>query len=75
MSPTGQATDVYVNSNPKVKKYITQATVLHEVLHNLTGLDDDALEIFVGLNPSKDCESGSICISNKLAAEGCVGKN
>jgi hypothetical protein len=36
----GPATDVYINTNAKVLNSLTQGTILHEVLHNLTGLLD-----------------------------------
>jgi hypothetical protein len=36
----GLATDVYFNTDPKALMSITQGTILHEVLHNLTGLFD-----------------------------------
>jgi hypothetical protein len=40
-APNGLPRDVYINSNPAVyAKRLTQATILHEVLHNLTGLPD-----------------------------------
>ncbi len=39
------ATDVYINTNSKPLKFLTQGTILHETLHNLTGLED-----FLGLN-------------------------
>lgn len=38
--PGVSATDVYINPDPKVLTNLTQATILHEVLHNLTGLED-----------------------------------
>jgi hypothetical protein len=36
----GSATDVYINTNTKVLPLLTQGTILHETLHNLTGLED-----------------------------------
>ena len=37
---SGPATDTYINTSPKALAYLTQATILHESLHNLTGLYD-----------------------------------
>jgi hypothetical protein len=37
---SGPATDVYINTRPKALKYLTQGEILHEALHNLTGLYD-----------------------------------
>jgi hypothetical protein len=37
----GQATDVYFNSKPKIIRALRQSTVVHETLHNLSGLYDD----------------------------------
>src|SRR5262249_6899480 len=34
------ATDIYINTNSKSLTMLTQATILHENLHNLTGLQD-----------------------------------
>ena len=67
----GVGTDVYINT--KDLKHLTQATILHEALHNLTGLYDTELELLLGLNPPTDCPSGSVCISAKLLANGCTG--
>jgi hypothetical protein len=39
------ATDIYINTNTRALSTLTQATILHEVLHNITGLYD-----FVPLN-------------------------
>ncbi|MGA9185851.1 MAG: hypothetical protein WBZ32_11185 [Candidatus Acidiferrales bacterium] len=36
----GTATDTFINPGPKVFVNLTQGTILHETLHNLTGLDD-----------------------------------
>ncbi|MGP8176261.1 MAG: beta strand repeat-containing protein [Terracidiphilus sp.] len=37
---SGPATDIYINTNPKALTGLTQGTILHEALHNLTGLLD-----------------------------------
>ena len=39
-SASGPATNVYINTNPKALARLTQGTILHESLHNLTGLSD-----------------------------------
>jgi hypothetical protein len=39
--PSGTpATDVYVNTSKQALKLLTQGTILHETMHNLSGLDD-----------------------------------
>ncbi|MBZ5556722.1 MAG: IPT/TIG domain-containing protein [Acidobacteriia bacterium] len=40
--------DMYLNTDPFVSPLFTPATLLHEALHNLTGLDDQELALFVG---------------------------
>ena len=42
---SGPAINVYINTDPRALAGLTQATVLHESLHNLTGLSD-----FIGLD-------------------------
>lgn len=71
----GQAMDVYINT--KDLKDLTQATILHEALHNLTGRYDDQLEELLGLDPNgPDCGNGkSVCITNLLKNVGCAGGN
>lgn len=46
------ATDIYINSLKPMLPLLTQATILHEALHNLTGLGDDDLESLLGLTPT-----------------------
>ena len=70
----GPATDVYINTNPKVLKHLSQATILHEALHNLTGMYDDDLESTLGI-PAAKCTKGSICITEALRNAGCAGVN
>jgi len=36
----GSATDTYINPDSKALATLTQGTILHETLHNLTGLED-----------------------------------
>jgi len=69
------ATHIYINTTPRVLSTLTQATVLHEVLHNVTGMYDEDLEPWLGLNPATDCKNGTICITKKLVAVGCAGPN
>ena len=75
----GTATDVYINTNQF--QNITQATVLHEALHNLTGLYDNlhgqSLEALLGLKPKEDCGNGigTTCITTLLRNRGCAGPN
>jgi hypothetical protein len=63
--------DVYVNTVMKSTqrpKRFTEATVLHEVLHNMTGLSDEELQQLFGLSTVGD----SINITLKLRAVGCA---
>jgi hypothetical protein len=78
----GPVTDVYINT--RLANGLSQATVLHEALHNLTGAYDADLETLLGLsppdlhdvpNPNTDCPIGSICISDLLQKKGCSGPN
>lgn len=39
-APNGPATDVYITTRPDILPLVSQATILHEALHNLTGLHD-----------------------------------
>jgi len=65
------ATDIYVNT--KQWKNLSQGTILHEALHNLTGLYDDDLENLLNLDLKKDCSNGTICITNAVIGAGCAG--
>jgi hypothetical protein len=67
--------DVYITTDSSALKLLDQGTILHEALHNRTGRYDDDLERLLGLDPSKDCPRGSICITEKLKAVGCAGPN
>jgi len=78
----GGASDVYINT--KRLKDLSQATIAHEALHNITGMYDSPvpgtpvkgdLETLLGLDPTRDCPVGSICVSNVLKTKGCVGAN
>jgi hypothetical protein len=70
--PLGTPHDVYINTGRDALKQLTQATVLHETLHNDTGLNDPQLEIFLGLTPT----TGATDVINKVLEDnGCVGKN
>lgn len=70
---------VYVNTAASVRGQIVQGTVLHETLHNLTGLDDEELRTFVG--PTDEEQPGwvgprapgpSNPITRKLWQAGCA---
>lgn len=82
----GPATNVYINTNANALKLLSQATIVHEALHNLTGLNDEPLELLLGLDPNgstqqeiqngTNCFNGNtICISNQLRNQGCTGPN
>jgi hypothetical protein len=68
---TQRVTAIYLNSIMKPKdrdKLFTAGTVLHEALHNFTGLDDDELQAKLDIPTGK----ASIEITLKLKAVGCV---
>jgi hypothetical protein len=84
---SGQAVNVYINTAPNVLPFVTQGTVFHETLHNLTGLTDFLplnlrsgtsapfdLKTFVGVEttPGVNPSQGSTDITEKLKEEGCV---
>ena len=65
------ATDIYINTNPKVRtKYLTQSTILHEALHNLTRLEDDALAEMLGTGVAADGATNTI--NDVLVRNGCA---
>jgi hypothetical protein len=79
-SGSGLATFTYVNTNASAD--LTQADILHEALHNITGMYDgtdsganQSLEVLLGLNPQTNCKLGTICISELLRSVGCAGAN
>jgi len=66
------ATDVYINSSSRVwSKYLTQSTILHEALHNLTGLPDAALAETLGT--SVTITGATDTINKALVRNGCAG--
>lgn len=70
------ATDVYINTDAKALPFLAQGTILHEALHNLTGMYDDGLEMLLGLNPPRDCPTSfCFCITKKLEDVNCAGTN
>jgi len=87
----GPATDVYIHTSAKALKFLTQGTILHEVLHNLTGLEDFLdldertgvqppfdLKTLVGIetSPGVDPKPGTtIDITKQLEVKGCAGTN
>ncbi len=68
-------TDVYLNTNPAfsklVQKKLTQSTILHEALHNLTGLEDPALMETLGTSPGPNGATDTI--NQVLVQNGCAG--
>ena len=69
------ATDVYINSNPKALKHLSQATIVHEALHNLTGMYDGPLESALGI-PAAKCTNGrTVCITEAVRNARCAGAN
>ena len=77
----GAATDMYIDTN--YTQDLSQATIVHEALHNVTGMYDRDLAILLGLKPEcqngshcdTDCPKGSICINSRLVGAGCAGPN
>ncbi len=68
--PGTPATDIYIDSRDWVLRNLTAADILHEALHNLTGLSDaDLYELLTGSKlkgrPSKE-------ISDVLRQKGCA---
>ena len=63
--------DVYLNTaldaNARQKR-LKEATVLHESLHNLTGLSDDELQSLFRLGSA----GGSVNITQRLQVAGCA---
>ncbi|MGO9094238.1 MAG: hypothetical protein ACLQGV_03365 [Bryobacteraceae bacterium] len=70
----GQATDVYFNTKPKIISRLQQSTLVHETLHNISGLYDDRpasvstpisgdlnLENLMGLPAPPQCKKGKPC--------------
>jgi hypothetical protein len=66
------ATDMYINTFNY--KLVTQATILHEALHNLTQLSDDPLKVLLGINGTLG-QAVTEDISKKLEDNGCAGRN
>jgi hypothetical protein len=64
------ATEIYIDSRDWALKHLTPADILHEALHNLTGLSDEDLEKLLtghGLNGKPSQE-----ISDFLRQQGCA---
>jgi hypothetical protein len=75
-------TDVYILTNPKTGKLgvvkgaqvfntFTESTIVHEALHNLTGLGDPDLRVFLGL-PTPNDTNNTTDINAALVANGCA---
>ena len=64
------ATDIYINTH--VLNYLTQGTILHEALHNLTGKNDPQLKTMLDLPLG---QSATDDINHKLEGAGCAGTN
>lgn len=62
--------DVYLNTDPYFFSYFGPATLLHEVLHNVTGFDDGELRKFVG--PPSQLLPKENSITKKLIEVGCA---
>ncbi len=65
------ATDVYIATQKKALSYLTPVTILHESLHNLTGLDDP--DLYNLLTGKKLGPGPTTPINDALQQNGCVG--
>jgi len=65
-------TDVYIATQKSLLKYLAQSTILHESLHNLTGLDDP--DLYNLLTGKKLPDGPTTPINTALEQNGCVGK-
>jgi hypothetical protein len=68
-TPAPGATDVYIFPKQKAWKLLTPATILHESLHNLTGLDDGDLYRLLSGAGLEGKRSGAITVL--LRDKGC----
>jgi hypothetical protein len=64
-------TDVYLATQKDALKNLTQATILHESLHNLTGLDDP--DLYKLLTGKKLPDGPTAIINTVLEQNGCAG--
>ena len=65
------ATDVYINTKRSVvNRYLRQSTILHEALHNRTGLGDPQLASLLGVTLTVG--GGTDAISKALETRGCA---
>jgi hypothetical protein len=70
--PQPPGTDVYIATQAKALHYLTQSTILHESLHNLTGLDDG--DLYYRLSGQRLCTTcKSDLINVVLVQNGCGG--
>jgi len=65
------STDVYIATQKKALTYLTQSTILHESLHNLTGLGD--VDLYYLLTGKKLPAGPTVVINTVLEQHGCVG--
>ena len=66
------STDIYINTRTKIwKEWLTQSTILHEALHNLSGLNDSALAEILGT--SLTATGATNTINKVLVKNGCAG--
>ena len=66
-------TDIYLATQMRALNYLTESTILHEALHNLTGLDDNKLYnrlsgTTCGFGNSKSAVINTLLISNGCAS-------
>ena len=72
IQPLGLATDVYLATMKQPRQSLTQSTILHESLHNLTGLSDDGLyNLLTGTSKGLNGQD-SVVISTTLLNNGCA---
>jgi len=63
-------TDAYYATQSAALRYLTPATILHEALHNLTGLNDP--DLYLLLTGKKLPDGPTSPISDALATTGCA---
>ena len=69
------ATDVYLNTRKHMaSRFLTQSTILHESLHNLTGLGDGDLELLLGLPDTASQGRATDVINTVLQNNSCAIK-
>jgi hypothetical protein len=64
-------TDIHIATQKDALRHLTQSTIVHETLHNVTGKDDP--DLFMLLTGSPMGEQLSQVINTVLEQHGCAG--